>query len=137
MPMISYAQNREDVLLRRLFRDVSEGFYVDVGANDPVELSLTKHFSDKGWRGVNVEPLPEAYQRLCDQRPRDVNLPIGVGRAEGRLPFFEVAEQSVLSTFCKKQAAAYRHEGLKVVERSVSVRTLAQVCAEHVGDQLV
>jgi FkbM family methyltransferase len=135
--MISYAQNREDVLLRRLFRDVSEGFYIDVGANDPVELSVTKHFYDRGWRGINVEPLPDAYRRLRAERPRDVNLRIGVGRAEGKLPFFEVAEQDVLSTFCKKQADAYRDEGLAVVERAVPVRTLASVCAEHVGDQLV
>ncbi len=33
--MISYAPNREDVLLGRVFADVMRGFYVDIGAKDP------------------------------------------------------------------------------------------------------
>ncbi|HZY84782.1 MAG TPA: hypothetical protein VFE78_08120, partial [Gemmataceae bacterium] len=54
-PMISYAQNGEDVLLGRLFGGQPDGFYVDVGASDPTDLSLTRHFYERGWRGVNVE----------------------------------------------------------------------------------
>jgi len=35
MPLISYAQNREDVLLNRALSGQPRGFYIDVGANDP------------------------------------------------------------------------------------------------------
>ena len=37
--MISYAQNFEDVMLARVFAGRSDGFYVDVGAADPINLS--------------------------------------------------------------------------------------------------
>ena len=33
------------------------GFYVDVGAGHPTEDSVTRHFYDLGWRGINVEPI--------------------------------------------------------------------------------
>ena len=58
MRFISYAQNNEDVLLWRALGHVRDGFYIDVGANDPVEHSVTKAFYDAGWRGISIEPLP-------------------------------------------------------------------------------
>src|SRR3954447_19461381 len=50
--MFSYAQNAEDVVLRRTFSGVEDGFYVDVGASSPVEDSVTLHFYERGWNGV-------------------------------------------------------------------------------------
>jgi FkbM family methyltransferase len=131
-PMISYAQNGEDVLLERLFGGQAEGFYVDIGANDPTDLSLTRHFYDRGWHGVNVEPVPDAYARLCAERPRDVNLNVGLSDRAGAMTFYEVADQTVLSTFSAEQAALYRAEGRPVVERPVRVLSLAEVCAAYV-----
>jgi len=52
--MISYAQNFEDVMLNRVFRDRVDGFYVDFGAADPVNLSVTKWFYDLGWTRGNI-----------------------------------------------------------------------------------
>ena len=64
--MISYGQNHEDVVLWRALRNVdpTEGFWIDVGAADPELESVTKHFLGAGWRGVNIEPLPDRFRRL-------------------------------------------------------------------------
>ena len=40
--MISYAQNFEDVMVYRALRHRQSGFYIDVGAADPVHFSVTK-----------------------------------------------------------------------------------------------
>lgn len=53
-PMLSYAQNAEDVVLRRAFVAVDIGFYFDVGAGHPVEDSVTHHFYERGWRGITA-----------------------------------------------------------------------------------
>ena len=74
--MISYAQNFEDVMIARLFDDTHRGFYVDVGAAHRDLLSVTRHFYDRGWSGVNVEPTFCFYPLLCDARPRDINLDV-------------------------------------------------------------
>jgi FkbM family methyltransferase len=133
MTMISYAQNQEDVLLSRLFPPGRPGFYIDVGANDPVVDSVTKHFYDLGWRGVNVEPAARPFERLLQQRERDVNLNVGLSDKEGRLSFYEFpAALPGSSTFSPGLAEWHHDGGMPFVEREVPVTTLARICEEHV-----
>lgn len=133
---VSFAQNAEDILLERVLPDPT-GLYVDVGANDPVFHSVTKRFYDRGWRGLNVEPNPTLFRRLVEHRPHDVNLNEGVGAAPGVLTFFDFPAVHGWSTFVPELAAHYRALGLAAVERPVPVRTLAEICAEHVGDRTI
>ncbi len=67
--MISYAQNREDVVLARVFQGTS-GFYVDVGAASPTVHSVTRWFYEKGWEGINIDPGPRWHRELMAERPR-------------------------------------------------------------------
>ena len=133
MTMVSYAQDGEDVLLRRAFPDERGGFYVDVGANDPVSNSVTKHFYDRGWRGVNVEPIPGLHARLCAARPGDINLNLGLADRTGELTFFESPELPGWSTFSPALAAAYRERRLELREYPIPITTLAHVCSEYVS----
>jgi len=133
--MTSYAQNHEDVLLARLFPKGLTGFYIDVGASYPIANSLTKHFYDLGWHGVNVEPAAHPYGQLAENRERDLNLNIGLSDEPGTLTLHEFPpELSAVSTFSAAQADWHRDNGLPSVERAVEVTTLARLCAEHVGD---
>ena len=50
--IVSWAQNGEDIVLRRALRDVAIGVYIDVGAADPDRDSVTKLFYDMGWHGI-------------------------------------------------------------------------------------
>jgi len=81
--VISYAQQAEDVVLQRVFEEKPTGRYIDVGAGDPELDSVTKHFYDKGWSGVNIEPAPGLYSALVRTRPRDTNLNVAIGRSAG------------------------------------------------------
>lgn len=89
--MLSYAQNAEDVVLRRAFSEFDHGFYVDAGAGDPVEDSVTLYFYERGWSGVNIEPDPHDYERLKAARPRDININVAVGADEDRVTFYQAA----------------------------------------------
>jgi FkbM family methyltransferase len=129
---LSYAQNFEDARLARVFPG-NEGFYVDIGAFEPVYQSVTKWFYERGWRGVNVEPQPEIFERLAADRPRDVNLNAGVARSAGVLTFYQDPRSPGLSTFREDVAAQTRAEGGVILERTVPVVTLAEICEQHVG----
>lgn len=85
----SYAQLLEDVVLYCALKDVDKGFYIDVGANDPTSHSVTKFFYDRGWHGINIEPLPDKCALLSEMRPRDINLCVGLGSERGKLEMFE------------------------------------------------
>jgi FkbM family methyltransferase len=132
MTFISYAQNSEDVLLWRALGHVRNGFYIDVGANDPVEHSVTKAFYDAGWNGISVEPLPAYHAAFMEQRPRDVNLAIAAGAREGELTLYDVPAVRGWASPERAVAEAHKAEGYELAELTVPVRTLASICAEYV-----
>ncbi|QSR84385.1 glycosyltransferase family 9 protein [Methylacidimicrobium sp. B4] len=74
MPWVSYADHFEDLLLHRSLEEVSGGFYVDLGPADPVKNSVTKPFSERGWRGVNVVADRSLFESFCAARPGDLTL---------------------------------------------------------------
>ncbi|MFC6879651.1 MULTISPECIES: hypothetical protein [Actinomadura] len=86
--LIAYAGNVEEVVLMRAFAGRQGGFFVDVGAGEPVSGSLTKNLVDRrGWRGISIEPLPERHARLTRARPDDVCLRVAVGAEPGTVRF--------------------------------------------------
>ena len=130
MSMISYAQNFEDVILNRLFHNVPVGRYIDVGAYDPVIDSVTKHFYDKGWSGVNVEPVARFHSKFEEQRPRDWNLNVVLGPKQGEVEFSEWGD-SGLSTYCDTlDAKAMSALGLAKTTHTVKMITLADVTSQ-------
>lgn len=128
--MISYAQNFEDVMLARAFKGQATGFYVDVGASDPVEGSVTKHFYDQGWHGVNIEPVARTHQALIKDRPRDINLCVALGQARDTLNFFDF-EAPGISTVSPSFADHFIQLGYPFRRRSVDVVPLREVCQQH------
>ncbi|SNB70255.1 methyltransferase, FkbM family [Arboricoccus pini] len=133
MTFVSYAQNGEDVILWRALKDVADGFYVDVGANDPEEDSVTRAFYERGWRGINVEPVRQWYDRLCAARPEDVNLFVGCGASGGTITFYEIPDTG-LSTTLKEVADEHRKAGWAIVETTIPMLRLQDICARR-GDE--
>ena len=133
--IISYAQTREDVLLWRALHTVHRGFYVDVGAHDPTDLSVTRAFYDLGWRGINVEPNPYYAEKLRNERPRDVTLEVALGHSPGAAAFYEFGDTG-LSTLVKEIADEHMAAGFTATQRRVPITTLAAVL-DDLGDQEV
>lgn len=130
MTLFSYAQNQEDILLWRALQQVSNGFYIDVGAADPTDLSITKLFYDHGWHGINLEPQREYFEAICNARPHDINLRIAAGREATSLIFHRI-DGSGLSTFDAKIAAKHRGDGWAVAEEPIELLPLAEICRRY------
>jgi FkbM family methyltransferase len=125
----SFAQNFEDVMLERLFPG-EKGFYVDVGAWDPRRHSVTKHFYDKGWRGINIEPIEERITLFQKERDRDVNLQVAISSLEEPIRMWICEAESYLSTTDPDHAAKLRERGLELSERIVPTRGLTAILDE-------
>lgn len=70
-----FSQNGEDRIIEELLSPLPEyGNYIDVGANHPTQDNVTKYFYDKGWRGINIEPLKHLLRLYPDARPGDLTL---------------------------------------------------------------
>lgn len=133
--IISYAQNREDLILAGFFEPDETGFYVDVGAFHPTEDSVTKYFYDRNWHGINIEPNSDQFASLVAERPRDTNLNVGIGDKKGELKLRVYETGEGLSTFSDTIKAEHtKKPSLSTNEHhdiSVPVTTLATVFAEQ------
>ncbi len=127
MRFISYAQNFEDVMLWRALSDVQNGFYIDVGAADPVDMSVTQAFYERQWRGINIEPAQHYFSQLDAARPGDINLSVALGRVPGTRTFHEI-NGSGLSTLDARIAEEHHGAGWTVEQREVESTTLAEIC---------
>lgn len=60
----------ESELVWEFFGRRPEGFFVEVGANDPRNGSQTWFLESQGWNGILVEPLARFYAALSAARPQ-------------------------------------------------------------------
>ena len=116
----SYSQEGEDMVLYRLFGEQARGFYVEVGAHHPIRFSNTYFFYRRGWRGINIEPNPEAAARFHQLRRRDLTLTIGVAEAPGRLTYY-CFDDAALNTFDAALAERREREHRRRIERTIEV----------------
>jgi FkbM family methyltransferase len=129
MTFISYAQNFEDVILWRALRSVSNGFYIDIGANDPEIDSVSKAFYQRGWRGVHVEALASCARKLRETRPDEVVIESAVSEQGGVIPLFELHRNDLgeglgISTVLEEVKLYHQANGFEVTASQVPCITL-------------
>src|SRR5678816_3720704 len=78
-------------MLWRALRHVQGGFYIDIGAQDPIVDSVSLAFYERGWRGVSVEASPAYAARLREGRPDEIVIEAAVTDVPGPIEFFEIA----------------------------------------------
>ena len=135
MQLKSYAQNFEDVILKRCFREVEAGFYIDIGACDPVVDSVSLAFYELGWRGIHVEPSPAWSREIRLARPDEVVIEAAVTSRQGPIEFHAIPGTG-LST--GREEIAGRHATAGFVPTRIFVQTvsLAEVL-RTAGDRVV
>jgi FkbM family methyltransferase len=62
----SYSQNSEDLIISKYFGDYV-GTLLDVGANDGITFSNSRHLIEKGWGAHLIEPAPTAWNLLFNR----------------------------------------------------------------------
>src|SRR5271170_4903253 len=133
---VSYAQNFEDVMLQRAFSSTVDGFYIDIGAWHPDLDSVTKHFYELGWTGVNIEPSRSYVKLLERRRGRDINLHAAIGSRIGGFDFVEVPG-SGLSSLGEESAARAKRYGFSSRRYRVPVITLQTIFERYCPNRLV
>jgi FkbM family methyltransferase len=108
--------------LLSVFYDVENGFYIDIGANDPNVISVTKNLYIRGWNGINIEPLPDKYQALVKFRNKDINLQLGVGKIKENATLYLSGFGSTLQKNKKKNVKSI----------AINVDTMFNICRNYV-----
>ncbi len=125
MPNATSSEEYERQLVRRFFND-TPGFFVEVGANHPIEISQSWHLEQRGWRGILVEPQSKLAERLREVRSAKVFAVAcsSPKNAAQLLPFYVAGPLSSLD----REAMAPGSRPEEVI--SVPVRTLDDILVE-------
>jgi len=71
-------------LLETYFKDKTDGFFIEAGALDGICHSNCKMLEESfNWKGINVEPVPNFYNSLIENRPTATNINALLGNRSG------------------------------------------------------
>lgn len=132
----SYAQHNDDVFLVNVFDliGIRKPSYLDLGAHHPTEISNTALLYARGSSGVNVEANPSLIPAFIKDRPRDVNLSVGVGPTRGRMPFYMFDNFSGLNSFSKEDTDKITHSNptMRVKKTlDIDIITIEDIITQH------
>lgn len=130
----SYGQEGEDLILARLFSDKTQGFYVDVGAFQPILYSNTFRFYELGWRGINIDARPGSMKAFAEKRPRDINIETAVGtNTSDEIVYFLFEDGAYNTTREEVAERLIQNNETRLLEKTkVRIRTLEEILDEHV-----
>ena len=114
-----WSQEGEDILIKRIFANKKNGFYVDVGAHHSSRFSNTyKLYKENNWSGVNIDPSLSSYIDLKRKRKRDININIGISDKKEILKFYSFNEGALNTFSLKKKNQLKLNYKLKKTERT-------------------
>jgi FkbM family methyltransferase len=128
----SYSQEGEDMILRRLFEQQKNGFYVDVGAHHPKRFSNTYFFYKQGWSGINIDAMPGSMKVFEKIRPRDINIEKPVSDKKQVLTYY-VFNEPALNSFSKELSEERDGKGNYFVKftKDIETSTLEEILDNH------
>jgi Methyltransferase FkbM domain len=121
------------MIVRSLTSNIEKGFYVEIGAHHPVYISNTHHFYSKGWRGINIDAIPDSMRTFKVLRPRDINLEICIVPPDypKEVTFF-MFEAAAFNTCDLQSAEQTIAKGIKLLEQvKIPTKTLTEVFDIH------
>lgn len=132
----SYSQEGEDMILRRLLERQTAGFYVDVGAHHPKRFSNTYFFYNKGWRGINIDAMPNSMKLFKKIRPRDINIEKPISDKKEILTYYAFNEPA-LNGFSKELSEQRDGQGNYFIQftKDIETATLEEILDENLPRQ--
>lgn len=132
---LSFSQEGEDVILERIFENRSNGYYVDVGAHHPQRFSNTYLFYLKGWRGINIDAMPESMIAFNKLRPEDINVEVAIANVSEPLTY-HMFNEPALNSF-SYQISTQRDElpNYKITDkRKINTKALSEILDEYLPE---
>lgn len=83
-----YAAHGIDQYIKEtFFPNKTNGYFIDIGAHNGIDVNNTYYFENEGWNGICFEPIPEIFKQLEQNRKcKLVNK--AISNTEGPAQFF-------------------------------------------------
>ena len=89
---MNYSQIGQDLEVLSFYNNKTDGFFVEIGANDGIYFSNTYLLEKEyQWKGICAEPIPESFDLLCKNRPNSFCCDMAVYDESGKEVSFDIA----------------------------------------------
>lgn len=133
-----YSQWGEDIVVSSIFSGKKNGFYVDVGAYHPMHYSNTYLLYKRGWRGINIDPNPNALMLFKWHRQRDVNVLSGVSEKSGIKRYYIFNHQSCNTFSTEQKELMLKKSFIRLVkETSVECQPLHKILDKYASEKTI
>ena len=132
-PLKSFSDSfGEDLFVCKYFADLNNGFYVDIGCNQPKINSLTFLLYKKGWRGMNFDISERCVKLYKFFRNKDFNLNISIGskkKKENSYIFYDNCSMNTVDENFKKYTS--KSVNKEPLIKEIQQKTLNQILSEN------
>lgn len=127
-----YSQEGEELILRKIFSNHQQGFYIDVGAYHPKTFSNTYFFYKRAWKGINIDANPQSIAKFKRFRKRDININVGISDKNIPLNYY-MFEAGAMNTFSEEvyKARIGNKETKFLAKKEIPTKPLQQVLEEY------
>ena len=94
----SFSLSGVDLVIDRIFKNILNGIYIDIGCNHPIKHNNTYKLHKKGWKGINVDLDDESINQFKKLRPNDYNICTVVSDKEEDTKVYFYHERSAINT---------------------------------------
>ena len=124
----SYSQIEQDLHVIKYFDYKKNGYFVDIGANDGIDLSNTYLLEKKyGWKGICIEAIPSIFNKLKKNRPDIITIESAVYNINGST--VEMSEANMLSGITKDIDKHMQAKSGKNIKQTT--KTLTKILEEN------
>jgi len=89
---MSHSQLGQELEVIKFYNNKEDGFFIEIGASDGLELSNTYLLETKyKWKGICCEPIPTKFEKLVKNRPNSICYKEAVYNQSGLILQFDIS----------------------------------------------
>ena len=123
----SYSISNVDLIIDRLFNNINNGVYIDVGCNHPIKYNNTYILYKKGWRGINMDCDKDSIKLFNQHRKNDHNINAIVSSNEEVKELYYYHDRSAINTLSKDLVGSRSTKPKKIIkEKSTTLNKIIE-----------
>ncbi len=129
-----FSQHGEDINIMYLLQQFSEGFYIEIGSNEPIHYSNTFKLYLQGWKGILVDGNRDLIEKSIKIRKKDICVHGVVSNVKRQVNFY-LAENSLMSSLDDQFVQSVSTSGEKPKFITLETVSINEIIAQHLPAQ--
>jgi FkbM family methyltransferase len=124
---MSFSQIGQDLAVLKFYNNKENGYFIEVGASDGINLSNTYLLETKyKWKGICCEPIPTNFEKLVKNRPNSICFQEAVYNKSGLSLTFDIAHSYDLLSGISEHIDTWKTQ-VDANKTSIQVQTLSLI----------